>query len=125
MPEPAPVGRRFPRAARMQRAREFSHVRQHGRRATRGCLVLNWMALPAGSSSKLGLITTKKLGGAVVRSRARRLLREVYRLRQTEFVQPVAMVLVARHSIVGRKMADVDRDFVFLARQANILKSNG
>lgn len=112
---------RLTRAMRLQKTREFARIRNEGRRSVRGCLVVNWMLLMPGSICRVGLITTKKLGKAIIRTRARRLLRETFRLHQHDFRQPVAMVLVARASIIGKKLADVERDFVTLLRQANLL----
>lgn len=96
----------------MAAPREFHEVRQRGRRVVRGCLIANWLALPAGLPSRLGLVTSRKLGSAVVRNRARRLLREVFRRHQHDFSRPVAIVLVARASIVGRPLPEVERDFL-------------
>jgi ribonuclease P protein component len=109
---------------RLQRKRDFATIREQGRRVSKGCLIANWMTLPTGSDSRLGVITTRKLGKAHVRSRARRLLRESFRLHQGALREPVAMVLVARGSIVGRKLADVTRDYLACLRQGSLLKAD-
>jgi len=46
--------------------------------------------------NRLGVTVSTKLGCAVVRNRARRRLREVYRLAQPELKQGYDMILVAR-----------------------------
>ena len=46
--------------------------------------------------NRLGVTVSTKLGGAVVRNRARRRLREVYRLAQPELKQGYDLLLVAR-----------------------------
>jgi ribonuclease P protein component len=61
----------------------------------------------------------------VVRSRARRLLREAFRLHQHDLASPVDLVLVARPSIAGRPLADVERDFLAALRRARLLKPAG
>ncbi len=86
-----------------------------------GCLIANWLLLPAGSPSRLGVVTGRKLGNAVVRNRARRLLRESYRLHQDQIQQPLDLVLVARSSIVGRKFAAVEKDFLEAIQRARLL----
>ena len=57
-----------------------------------------------------------------VRVRARRLLREVFRLHQLELTQPLDLVLVARPSIVGKRFAEVEHDFLAALRQGKLLK---
>jgi len=113
---------RLPRASRLKQRRVFVEVRLDGQRLVNGCLIANWKLLPAGSGSRLGVVTSRKLGAAVLRSRARRLLRETFRLHQHELQQPVAIVLVARLSIVGKGLAAVEKDFLRAMRQANLLK---
>jgi ribonuclease P protein component len=68
-------------------------IRQQGHRLALGCLIANWSKLPDGSAPKLGVVTSKKIGNEPARSRARRLLRESFRLHQHEFAQPVELVL--------------------------------
>src|SRR4029079_11475397 len=86
------------RAMRLQHKNEFAGIREKGRRVSKGCLIANWIRLPAGSPSRLGVVTSRKLGKAHVRTRARRLLRESFRLHQHELREPIALVLVARAS---------------------------
>jgi ribonuclease P protein component len=66
------------------------------------------------------VVTGKAVGNAVARNRARRLMRESFRLHQRELAGPVDLVLVARPSIAGKKLADVERDFLRVLRQAGI-----
>jgi ribonuclease P protein component len=113
---------RFGRAARVRQSRDFAKVRQHGSRLVHGCLIANWMRLPAGSASRLGVVTASKVGDAVDRNRARRLLRESFRLHQHDFVGPLDLVLIARPSIVGKGYAEVETDFLSTVRKAGLLR---
>jgi ribonuclease P protein component len=123
MPAESPNRLRLGRASRLQQSREFARVRQQGQRLALGCLIANWHQLPDGASPKLGVVTSKKIGGATERSRARRLLRESFRQHQNEFSQPVELVLVARPSIVGRGFAEVEKDFLAVLNRAKLLKN--
>jgi ribonuclease P protein component len=80
----SPKRLRLSRLSRLAQNRDFSRVRQTGQRLVLGCLIANWNRLPEGMPPKLGVVTSKKIGGAVERSRARRLLRESFRLHQHE-----------------------------------------
>lgn len=122
MPAPAPGRLRLGRAARLKQGRDFTRTRQQGTRLALGCLIANWQCLAPESPSRLGVVTSRKLGNAVVRSRARRLLREAFRIHQYELARPVDLVLVARQSIVGRGYVAVEKDFLTTLRKAGLLK---
>ncbi len=122
MPTGEPKRLRFKNTARLKQGRDFAAVRQGGERLTTGCLVANWKRLTLGSSSRLGVVTSGKIGSAVVRNRARRLLRESYRLHQHELTAPVDLVLVARRSIAGKSFAEVEKDFLTTLRKARLLR---
>ena len=110
------------RAARIKQNRDFARLRRTAQRAALGCLIANWGPLPTTGRSRIGVITSRQLGNAVVRSRARRLLREVFRLHRHEFAQPLELVLVARASIVGKRFGQVEKDFLTMLRKAGLLK---
>jgi ribonuclease P protein component len=107
---------------RLKHHRDFARVRREGRRIVSGCLVANWQILPQGSTPRVGVITTRKLGGAVIRARARRLLREVFRLHQHDLAQPVDLVLVAQRTIVGKGLTAVESDLLSALKRGGILK---
>ncbi len=88
-----------------------------------GCLIANWLRQPEGSPIRLGVVTSKKIGNAVIRNRARRLLRETFRLHQHDFIQPIDLVLIARQSIVKKSFGEVEKDFVQALRRGRILKT--
>ena len=113
---------RLGRPSRLAHSRDFARIRQRGERLASGCLIANWNQLPDGAAPKLGVVTSKKIGGATVRARARRLLRESFRLHQHEFVRPVELVLVARNSIAGKSFAAVEKDFLIALRRSKLLK---
>ena len=112
----------FGREQRIKQSRDFARARAQGERLAQGSLVANWLKLGAGSATRLGVVTSKKIGGAVERNRARRLLREVFRLHQHDLRQPVDLVLVARPSIAGKEFAGVEKDFMTALQKAGLLK---
>ena len=120
-----PFRLRFSRAMRIKQGRDFSRVRQDGQRLVYGCMIANWRKLPAESTPRLGVVTSGKLGNAVIRNRARRLLREAFRRHQYDLTEPVDLVLVARASIKGMMFAEVEKDFLTTLRKARLLKAEG
>jgi ribonuclease P protein component len=110
----------LPRSRRIKQGRDFRRIRTQGRRLVQGCLILNWQPVPAGGAARLGVITSRKVGHAVARSRARRLLREAYRLHQNEFVESLELILVARPSIAEKQFRDVESDFLAAIRRARL-----
>jgi len=114
-----PLRLEFSRRSRISRSGEFARLKDEGRREICGTLILNW--LPS-KELRLGVVTSRKVGSAVVRSRARRLLREVFRQHQHEVIQPVSMVLVARNSISGTTLETVRRDYLKALSRAKLRK---
>jgi ribonuclease P protein component len=110
----------LPRERRITRGRDFIRARAKGRRLAVGCLLLNWVNASDGRI-RIGVITSRKIGNAVIRARARRLLREAFRQNQHRVARNVDLVLVARASIVGKQFAGVEMDFVTALRQAGLL----
>jgi ribonuclease P protein component len=117
---------KFTRAMRIKQGRDFLRIKQDGQRLVVGCLIANWRKLPPGSGIRLGVVTSSKIGNAVVRNRARRLLREAFRVHQHDLTEPVDLILVARASIAGKTLASVEKDFLTSLRKAGLLKqANG
>ena len=113
----------FGRSMRIKQGRDFARVKREGRRMVCGLFIANWQTLPLGSMNRLGVITSKAIGNAVTRVRARRLLRETFRRHQHDFAQPVDFVLVAQKQIVGKKLPDVETAFMAMLRKARLMKT--
>lgn len=75
--------------------------------------------------SRLGLTVGTKLGGAVVRNRVRRRLREIYRLHEGELLPGYDIVVVARVRAVHSRYAVLERDFLRLAKKLQLLSLAG
>jgi ribonuclease P protein component len=107
---------------RIKQGRDFSRIRREGRRLAAGCVIANWQALPAGTAARLGVVTSSRIGNAVTRNRARRLLREVFRLHQHDLSSPVDLVLIARPSIAQKGLVEVERDVLTTLNRSGLLK---
>jgi ribonuclease P protein component len=110
--------------ARLKRRGEFLRVAARGRRVARPGLVLQAMpaAASAGSGAppRLGFTVTRKVGGAVVRNRGRRRLKEVARLTFREHPEAARgwdLVLIGREGTARRGFQDLRADLEGALRQ--------
>ena len=75
-------------------------------------------------SNRVGITVSKKLGGAVVRNRVRRRLREVYRLNEEQFTSGWDIVIVARSRCIKADFSALTASYLSLAKKAGILKED-
>ena len=73
-------------------------------------------------TNRVGVTVSKKLGGAVVRNRVRRRLREVYRLHEAQFQPGWDIVVVARSRCIGASFDKLTQAYLSLAEKAGILR---
>jgi ribonuclease P protein component len=111
-------GRRLPH---LTRRAEFLRVAGRGRKVARPGLVLQALS-GTGGPLRLGFTATKKIGGAVVRNRAKRRLREAARLTLAE-APPAGwdLVLVARDATATRPFETLLGDLRGALKQAGVL----
>jgi ribonuclease P protein component len=70
----------LPAGRRIRKRREFLAVQEAGWRVSLPSLLLLVCARPDEQPARLGITVTRKFGGAVIRNRAKRLIREAFRL---------------------------------------------
>jgi ribonuclease P protein component len=85
------------RRHRLSRSRDFDAVYRHGRSVSTRFLVLYWFDRDGdGDDPRLGIAVPKQLGGAVVRNRVKRQLRETWRAMLDRVPEGKDYVLIAR-----------------------------
>ena len=74
---------KLPRARVIRRRATFTATRERGRRTTDRCMTLSILPrdtdAPGVEPAEVAFLTPKRIGGAVVRNRLRRRMREIYR----------------------------------------------
>lgn len=109
----------FPKVERLRRGSEFRRVYESGRKVAGALAVLYVLAAPG--QRAIGTVTSRKVGNAVQRNRARRLLREAYRRHKHRLPAELQLVVVARRAIVGQPFARVEGEWLALCRRVGIL----
>ena len=113
-------GRRLGALQRLRRPGEFDEAFSQQRKFV-GRYMVMWLRQGEGASLRLGVVSSRKVGAAVRRVRARRRLREVYRTQRPGLAGDVDVVLVARAGIVDAAWLAVVEDFTQLARRAGLV----
>jgi len=100
---------RFRPSQRLRKKAQFDRVFRRGARLD-GRLFTLLVAANGGSQDRLGLAVSRRVGDAVVRNRARRLLRESFRRLPAAGRPPVDLVVLAKPEIAGLALAEVERE---------------
>ncbi len=112
---------RFTRSARLRSAADFREVRLNGKSWTGKFFVLAVLRGGDQLPARLGIITTRRLGIAVLRNRVRRQIREIFRRHQHRIARGVCLVTIARQSALVAALSELERDWLRLAERASIL----
>lgn len=111
---------RLRRGQRLTRTAEFQEAYDQGRRWI-GRFVVLWLREGEGAGLRLGVVAGRKVGGAVQRARAKRLLREAYRRNRYRFRGAFDVVLVARREVLKATWDGLVGELLALAGKAGLL----
>ena len=114
MPQNLP-DQRLPRALRVLKRPEFEHVYATGAKRHAGLMTI-FMAHTSHSVGRLGVAATKKLGSAVVRNRAKRLAREVFRRHKVG--AGIDVVIVPKREMLDADSTRIEADFLALLERS-------
>lgn len=116
----AQPSQKLPRSARILKSDDFREIFAQGRSEVGRYMVL-WTRQEPAEATRLGVVASRKIGGAVARNRAKRLLRECFRRHRFALKQHSAVVLVARGRLPAASFSDAQEEFLRLARRADLL----
>jgi ribonuclease P protein component len=105
---------------RLTRAEDFKRVHSQGQSWVNNKLILCRYHSEL-DFSRFGFSVSRKMGGAVVRNRIKRLLREVVRLHLEQVVPGWDVIIVARKGIVGVTYSTVERSILALLHTSGLL----
>ncbi len=110
-------GLRFTRSSRLLRTGDYDRVYRDGRRRTSRHFVVFYRANDA-AASRLGISVKRALGGAVLRNRMRRRIREIFRTHQQELPAGWDIVIHPRSTVAQAEFAVLSAELVSLLKQA-------
>jgi ribonuclease P protein component len=120
-PAPKSLDLSFSKAKRLVRPVEFGRVKSEGVAHRGKTLVLGVLVKQDEESFRVGFVTSKRIGGAVVRNRVRRRLRDVVRTQQGRLREGFWFVVVARPAAARASYRALKDEWLRLAERASIL----
>ena len=110
----------FPKSERVRKSDDYTRILEEGRRVRGRLMSAFWLQGPNGETrpNRVGLAAGKRLGGAVLRNRLKRWMREAYRRHKRELpCRGVSIVLLASRSMVDASYPEVRDDLVKILRE--------
>lgn len=101
---------RFGRDNRIRNHQEFQEIYEKGAKIVTPFFVL-YFTRGTQTQHRLGVAVSRKIGGAVVRNRIKRLFREVFRKNRPLGIPAIDMVWNARRAAPAASGEDLEREF--------------
>jgi ribonuclease P protein component len=107
---------RFRPGDRVRRRADFEGIYQFGVKVS-GRLMTLFVRANQSDHARLGIAATRKIGGSVVRNRAKRLTRELFR--NNKPAKPVDVVVIPRREFLDAPYTTLQREFDVLLERAS------
>jgi len=101
---------------RIRKKKDFLVLYKKGRRYKSRffSLIYSTSALPY---SRVGVVASRKVGGAVVRNKAKRWMRDLFRRNRDLLESPVDLLIVAQPDMAGATWAEVREEYLLGVRE--------
>lgn len=115
---------RMQRKLRLRSRSDFSRIYKTGRSFANSQFVVYWMKRPETERFRAGVSVSRKLGGAVVRNRIRRVVKELIRLNADRIRDRTDFIVIVRRPALGKKTKDLERSLLHALRKAGLLEGS-
>lgn len=99
----------FPKRARLTKRSEFLRLSREGKKVTTPHFIVICKANDR-QLNRLGITVSAKVGGAVVRNRIKRLLREFFRTKQNSLLVQRDLLIIARKGAGDLSQAELNKE---------------
>ncbi len=106
----------------LKKNRDFQKVYRHGTSYANRYLVM-YVLENNSDKNRLGISVSKKVGNSVIRHRITRLIRESYRLNESNFLKGYDLVIIARVAAKGQSYREIEKSLLHLGRHHHIMGS--
>lgn len=115
------VSYKLPKDCRIRQNRDYRRIYRSGKRFSNRA-GLCYVVKSRREETRLGFVTTKKIGHAFARNRSRRLMKEVYRLHRQELSPHYEVVMLAGVFLTQATYQEAEKAILSLWRKAGILE---
>ena len=110
----------LPRSSRIRQNRDYRRIYRQGKRFSNRAGLL-YLVKSRRSDVRIGFVATKKIGHAFARNRAKRLMKEVYRLHRAELSPNYEAIMLAGSFLTTATYKEAEKAVLALWRKAGIL----
>jgi len=112
------------RKLRLRSKEDFNRIYRQGRSFANSQFVVYWRRMPEPGLYRLGISVSSKLGGAVVRNRMRRMIKEIVRHNGSRIVEGTDLILIVRKPALSLPYIEMERSVLHVLRKAGLTKGS-
>jgi len=112
----------FPKTKRLLSTAQYQDVYSK-QQFVQNHLVRIYFSKHADFATKVGIVASKKVGGAVMRNLCKRKLREFFRLNQHKIDSNIHMVWISKTNLISSSFEETNRHLLGLLRAHGLLKN--
>lgn len=104
---------------RISSTKEYNNIYNNGKKI-QGRYIIAFCQKNSNEYNRFGIVTSKKIGNAVARNRAKRRLRAIVNSSQHEISEGYNIVIIARYNIGNAAFENLKKDFFIIMRKAGL-----